>query len=116
MHSTGISLDRDLGGSQRALRSAIVDIDSSPVTQEAAMNVSRTSTRKVANKRAAPKSAASRSRRGIVISAEQRRRLIEDAAYFRAERYRCVEPGNYREEDRCRAEIEIETVIRRNTK
>ena len=89
--------------------------------------VSRASPRKTAKKRvaaggrkapvhAAAKPAAGRSKKVVVVTEEQRRRLIEDAAYFRAERYRCVEPGNYREEDRCRAETEIEMVIRRSKK
>jgi len=91
------------------------------------MTVSRASPRNIARKivatgeRKAPvcataKPAARRTKKAILVTGEQRRRLIEDAAYFRAERYRCVEPGNYREEDRCRAETEIETVIRRNKK
>lgn len=91
------------------------------------MTVSRASPRKTAKKhvaaggrkapaRAGAKPAAGRPKKVIVVTEEQRRRLIEDAAYFRAERYRCVEPGDYREEDRCRAETEIETVIRRSRK
>lgn len=91
------------------------------------MTVPRASPRKIARKsvatgerkvpvRAAAKPAARRTKKAILVTGEQRRRLIEDAAYFRAERYRCVEPGNYREEDRCRAETEIEMVIRHNKK
>jgi hypothetical protein len=107
------------------LRFAAIDIESNQVTQEAGMTVSRASPRKIAKKRvgagegkarAAAKPAVSRTKKVILVTEEQRRRLIEDAAYFRAERYRCVEPGKYREEDWRRAEAEIETMIRRNEK
>ncbi|MGQ0525897.1 MAG: hypothetical protein ACT4P8_19820 [Betaproteobacteria bacterium] len=49
----------------------------------------------------------------IVVSDEERRRLIEDIAYFHAERYRCVEPGKCREEDRRRAAAEVDAVLKR---
>jgi hypothetical protein len=50
----------------------------------------------------------------VAVSAEQRRHLIEDAAYFRAERYRPVEPGRYRKQDRRAAEAEIEAVLKKH--
>ncbi len=49
----------------------------------------------------------------VVVSEDQRQCLIEDVAYFRAEHFRQVEPGMYREQDRATAEAEIETVLRR---
>lgn len=50
----------------------------------------------------------------VAVTAEQRRHLIEDAAYFRAERYRPVEPGRYRKQDRRAAEAEIEAVLKKH--
>jgi hypothetical protein len=50
------------------------------------------------------------------ISIDQRRCLIEDLAYFRAVRYRRLEPGNYRKQDLAAAEAEIETVLERYAK
>ncbi len=64
--------------------------------------------------RATAKPAGRQARKTIVVTEEQRRHLIEDAAFFRAARYRKVEPGKCREEDRCEAEAELETVITRN--
>lgn len=49
----------------------------------------------------------------IAVSDDQRQCLIEDIAYFRAEHFRRVEPGQCREEDRTAAKAEIETVLRR---
>lgn len=49
----------------------------------------------------------------VVVTAEERQHLIEDVAYFRAERYRCCEPGQYREQDRREAEAEINAVLKR---
>lgn len=47
----------------------------------------------------------------VVVTAEQRRRLIEDIAYFQAQCYRAVEPGGFREEDRRAAQAEIESLL-----
>ncbi len=70
---------------------------------------------KAGKRKVAAKPAIGRGRKDtLVITDEQRRHLIEDAAYFRAERYRRVEPGKCRDEDRCEAEAELEIVIRRN--
>jgi hypothetical protein len=52
----------------------------------------------------------------IAVSEEQQRHLIEDVAYFHAERYRCVEPGQCREQDRREAEAEIESVLKHRRK
>lgn len=52
----------------------------------------------------------------VVVTAEQRRRLIEDIAYFQAQRYRAVEPGGFREEDRRAAEAEIESLLEKTHK
>jgi hypothetical protein len=49
----------------------------------------------------------------IVVSKEEQRHLIEDVAYFHAEHYRHVEPGQCREQDRREAEAEIKTVLKR---
>jgi hypothetical protein len=49
----------------------------------------------------------------IAVSDEERRRLIEDVAYFHAARHRHVEPGQCREQDRCEAEAEIKTILER---
>lgn len=71
-------------------------------------------------KAAAPKArgrgAKSRPAATVAVSEEERRRLIEDIAYFHAERYRCVEAGECREEDRRRAEAEVDAVLKRRRK
>lgn len=53
-------------------------------------------------------------RRGtaVVVTEEERSALVEDIAYFSADRYRCVKPGECREEDRRRAELEINAIIK----
>lgn len=52
----------------------------------------------------------------VRVTAEQRRRLIEDIAYFQARRYRAVEPGGFREQDRRAAEAEIESLLEKTRK
>lgn len=47
----------------------------------------------------------------LVVSAEERRRLIECCAYFRAAQFRAVEPGRYRRSDLRRAAAEIDAAI-----
>lgn len=64
--------------------------------------------------RATAKAAGHQSGKTLLVTEEQRRHLIEDAAYFRAGRYRPLEPGDFREEDRCEAEAELDAVIKRN--
>jgi hypothetical protein len=49
----------------------------------------------------------------VVVTEEERSALVEDIAYFSADRYRCVKPGECREEDRRRAELEIDAIIKR---
>lgn len=57
-------------------------------------------------------------RRGtaVVITEEERNALVEDIAYFSAVRYRCVKPGECREEDRRRAKLEIDAIIKQRGK
>ena len=70
-----------------------------------------------AARRPAPEPAAeSESSCAIVVTAGQRRHLIEDAAYFRAERFRRIEPGNCRRKDLCEAEAEIESVLKKHSR
>ena len=60
-----------------------------------------------------------RSRRSgtpIVVTEEERSRLIEDIAYFHAERYRVVGAGECRDEDRRRAAAEVDAVLKRRRK
>lgn len=52
----------------------------------------------------------------VVITSDQRQCLIEDVAYFHAERYRRIEPGDYRQQDIAAAEARIETAIARYSK
>lgn len=52
----------------------------------------------------------------VVITEEERKALVEDIAYFSADRYRCVKPGECREEDRRRAELEIDAIIKQRGK
>jgi len=52
----------------------------------------------------------------VVVTAEQRRHLSEDIAYFQAKRYRAVEPGEIREADRRAAEAKIESLLEKNRK
>ncbi|MBM3359457.1 MAG: hypothetical protein FJY54_17240 [Betaproteobacteria bacterium] len=48
---------------------------------------------------------------GVRVEPEERRHLIEACAFFRAQRYRVIDPGGYREEDRRQAEAEIDTAL-----
>jgi hypothetical protein len=50
-------------------------------------------------------------RKAIAVSAAERRRLIEICAYFRAAKFRPVEPGGYRAADLRQAADEIDAVI-----
>jgi hypothetical protein len=49
----------------------------------------------------------------VAVSEEQRRQLIADVAFFHAEQHRVVAAGDCREEDRRRAEAEIDAVLKR---
>jgi len=55
--------------------------------------------------------AAGKPRGRIAVDGEQRRLLIETCAFFRAERFREVEPGCYREHDVQAAAADIDAVI-----
>lgn len=63
--------------------------------------------------RKAPAKRAGHRGSSVVVSEQERRHLIDDIAYFHAERYRPAEPGDCREEDRREAEAEIEAVLHR---
>ncbi|MDP2240614.1 MAG: hypothetical protein Q8K18_10705 [Burkholderiales bacterium] len=52
----------------------------------------------------------------VAVTKEQRGHLIEDIAYFHADRYRAVGPGGFREEDRQAAETEIESLLEKKRK
>jgi hypothetical protein len=52
----------------------------------------------------------------VEVTAEQRRHLVEDIAYFHAEHFRAVEPGGFREEDLRAAEAEIESLLEQKRK
>jgi hypothetical protein len=62
--------------------------------------------RKVTAKKRKPKAA-------TVVATNECRSLVEDVAFFRAARFREVEPGKCRAEDRCAAEAEIKTVLKK---
>lgn len=47
----------------------------------------------------------------VIVDEEQRRHLIECCAFFRAQRFREVEPGRYRGEDLRAAAAAIDSVI-----
>ena len=68
------------------------------------MNVTRTARRKPALRKA------------VVVEVEERDRLIEACAYFRADRHRPVAPGDFREQDLREAAIEIDAVIKKPRK
>jgi len=48
----------------------------------------------------------------VSVDEEQRRRLIECCAFFRAQRFRDATPGQYREKDLHAAEADIDTALR----
>jgi hypothetical protein len=55
---------------------------------------------------------AGRKARTVVrVDAGERRHLIEACAFFRADRYRAVEPGGFREADLRDAAAEIDAVL-----
>ena len=47
----------------------------------------------------------------VVVTDEERRRLIEDCAFFCAERFREVKPGDIREQDLKEVAAEIDAAI-----
>jgi len=48
---------------------------------------------------------------GVAVDEEQRRHLIECCAFFRANRFRPVRPGEYRKEDLLEAEARIDAIL-----
>lgn len=48
----------------------------------------------------------------VAVDEEQRRRLIECCAFFRARRFREALPGSYREQDLRAAATDIDSVVR----
>jgi hypothetical protein len=50
---------------------------------------------------------------GIEVTPEEQERLIDDLAFFHAERHRRIRPGGYREEDRHAAEAEIQRILKK---
>ena len=50
----------------------------------------------------------------VEVTSEERRHLIEDVAFFRAEHYRHVEAGRVREDDRAAAQTDIDMVLKRH--
>jgi len=48
----------------------------------------------------------------VAVNEEERRRLIECSAFFRAERFRNCEPGRFRRQDIQAAAADIDAVIR----
>lgn len=79
------------------------------------MNAKRT-LRKAAGATKADMARAREPGRDIEVTAEEERHLVEDVAYFHAERYRNVEPGKFREEDRQQAASEVRAVLKRHRK
>ncbi len=62
------------------------------------------------------KPARSKPGRANLVDPEQRRQLIEACAFFRADRFRPVEPGHYRRQDLQDAEADIDSVLGRRGK
>ena len=58
-----------------------------------------------------PGKAPGKPRARVVVTDEERRRLIEDCAFFCAERFREVEPGSIREQDLRDVAAEIDAAI-----
>jgi hypothetical protein len=48
----------------------------------------------------------------VTVNGEERRHLIEDCAFFRAEQFREAEPGHIREQDKEAAAAVIDAAIR----
>lgn len=52
----------------------------------------------------------------VEIAPQEQERLIDDLAFFHAERHRRIGPGGYREEDRRAAEAEIRRLLKKRTR
>jgi len=59
---------------------------------------------------------ASATRAPVAVGADERRRLIEDCAFFHADRFREADPGAVRGQDFAAAAAEIDAVIRAGKK
>ena len=54
-----------------------------------------------------------KSKPAVAVGTKQCRSLAEDVAFFRAARFRNVEPGKCRAQDRCVAEAEIRAALKK---
>lgn len=63
-----------------------------------------------------PKPVVCGTRRAVEVGTEERTRLIEACAYFRAGRHRPVTPDCFRDQDRREAATAIDAVIRKKRK
>jgi len=54
-----------------------------------------------------------KSRPTVAVGSKQCKSLAEDVAFFRAARFRDVEPGKCRAQDRCVAEAEIKAALKK---
>lgn len=52
----------------------------------------------------------------VEVTPEEQERLVDDLAFFHAERYRRIGPGGYREEDRRAAEAEIRRLLKKRVR
>ena len=50
---------------------------------------------------------------GVLVGDEERRHLIDACAFFRAERFRMVEPGHIREQDVWQAAEDVDAALKR---
>ena len=75
----------------------------------AAQDVTRTG-----RARAKPAPGAALVTTGVAVDEEQRRRLIECCAFFRAARFRPEHPGGYRKQDRQAAQADVDAIIGRH--
>ena len=74
-----------------------------------AVKPARRSVRKTGSRPARSRRAVS----AVAVTDEERRRLIDDIAYFHAERYRDVGASGCRDEDRRCAAAEVDAVLKR---
>jgi hypothetical protein len=54
-----------------------------------------------------------KSKPAVAVGTKECRSLAEDVAFFRAARFRNVEPGKCRAQDRCVAEAEIRAALKK---
>ena len=53
-----------------------------------------------------------KARSDLAVDADERRRLIEACAFFRADHFRLAEPGSYRQQDLKEIATEIDAVLK----